>query len=196
MTLRVETLCGDDFHRALDSLARLRISVFRDWPYLYAGTMANEQDYLHRFSATAGAVIIAAFDGDAIVGCATAAPLLGHDPEFAEPFLAAGYQPEHIFYFGESVLLKDYRGQGIGHAFFDHREAAARRVAGVTHTAFCAVMRSDAHPAKPASYVPLDGFWAKRGYAKVPALVAQYAWIDVGGDTKSLKPMQFWMRAL
>lgn len=195
-TLQVETLTGDAFHRALPALADLRIEVFRDWPYLYAGTRDYERTYLEKFAATAGSVIVAAFDGGTIVGCATAAPLLGHEPEFAAPFLQAGYDPAAIFYFGESVLRQSYRGRGVGHAFFDHREAAARRNPGVTHTAFCGVVRSSDHPARPSDYVPLDAFWMKRGYAMVPGLVATFGWTDVGDTQKSSKPMQFWMRAL
>jgi GNAT superfamily N-acetyltransferase len=194
--IRVETLTGAAFHAALPALAQLRISVFQAWPYLYAGTLTDEQTYLDKFSATDGSIIVAAFDGADIVGCATAAPLLGHEPEFAAPFIAAGYQPERIFYFGESVLLPAYRGRGIGHAFFDHREIAAGRVAGVTHAAFCGVVRPLDHPARPHDYVPLDGFWQKRGYAHVPDLIAHYAWIDLGHVEKTHKPMQFWMRAL
>lgn len=196
MTVTVETLSGAAFANSLDDLARLRITVFRDWPYLYVGSMPYEQKYLDKFAATDGAIIAAARDGDRIVGCATAAPLLGHQPEFAEPFLKAGYDPRSIVYFGESVLLATYRGRGIGHAFFDHREAAARRVPGVTHTAFCGVIRPATHPARPNDYVSLDAFWSKRGYAKVPGLIASYDWIDVGMHEKTAKPMQFWMRAL
>ncbi len=195
-SVRVATLTGSDFHDALPALARLRIAVFQDWPYLYAGTLAYEQRYLDRFAATADSVIVAAFDGADIVGCATAAPLLEHEPEFAAPFIAAGYQPELIFYFGESVLLQQYRGRGIGHAFFDHRETAAACKDGMTHTAFCGVVRLEDHPARPANYMPLDAFWMKRGYNKVPDLIAHYDWIDVGQAEKTKKPMQFWMRAL
>jgi GNAT superfamily N-acetyltransferase len=194
--IRVETVAQWDFARVLPALAHLRIEVFRDWPYLYDGSLAYEQTYLDTFSKTSGAVIVAAYDRDGVVGCATAAPLLGHEAAFAEPFLRAGYDPTRIFYFGESVLRASYRGRGIGHAFFDHREAAARRVAGVTHTAFCGVVRPTDHPARPTDYVPLDAFWTKRGYTKVPGLVASFGWTDVGDTGKSQKPMQFWMRAV
>jgi GNAT superfamily N-acetyltransferase len=196
MTIRIETLTQDDVGTVLPALAHLRIEVFRDWPYLYDGSLSYEQKYLDKFAATAGSVIVAASDGGAIVGCATAAPLLGHEPEFAKPFVAAGYDPERIFYFGESVLRQSYRGRGIGHAFFDQREAAARKSFGVTHTAFCAVVRPVDHAAKPTNYSPLDGFWTKRGYARVPQLIAHYDWTDVGCTAKTSKPMQFWMRAL
>jgi GNAT superfamily N-acetyltransferase len=40
-----------------------------------------------------------------------------------------------IFYFGESVLLSQYRGQGVGVRFFEEREKAARDH-GYSQTAF------------------------------------------------------------
>ncbi len=101
-----------------------------------------------------------------------------------------------IFYCGESVLLKSHRGHGLGHAFFDGRETHARKLGGFTHSTFCRVVRPDDHPLKPADYVPLDGFWKKRGYAPVDGLVANYAWKDIDRDVETDHAMQFWMKPL
>ena len=49
----------------------------------------------------------------------------------------AGYDITKIFYCGESVLLKSHRGHGLGHAFFDGREAQAKKLGGFTHSSFC-----------------------------------------------------------
>lgn len=196
MTIRVEPLTGAAIVSALPALAQLRISVFRDWPYLYDGTLEYEQGYLDKFSRSTGAVIVAAFDGEAIVGVATASPMVGHADAFAQPFRERGFDIARLFYFGESVLSKAYRGRGIGNAFFDHREAHARAQGGYTHATFCAVVRPDDHPAKPADYVPLDGFWDKRGYRRVDGLIGHFAWRDVGAPAQTDKPMQFWMKAL
>jgi hypothetical protein len=43
MTVRVEPLVGAALARGLPALARLRIAVFRSWPYLYDGTLEHEQ---------------------------------------------------------------------------------------------------------------------------------------------------------
>lgn len=196
MTLRVETLTGEGLIRAIPDLARLRMEVFRDWPYLYDGTADYEQGYIATFSRSPGAVIIAAIDDDRIVGAATAALLAGHAEDFARPFERQGYDIAKIFYFGESVLEKSYRGRGLGHAFFEQREAHARRFPGITQTTFCAVQRPDVHPLKPAAYVPLDAFWMKRGYARVNGLVGSFSWLDIGETEPTSKPMQFWMKAL
>lgn len=196
MRVRVEPLTGAALEAAVPALASLRISVFCDWPYLYDGSLDYEQSYLRKLAEAPNAVVVAAFDGTEMIGAATAASLAGHATEFAEPLKARGYDVGRIFYFGESVLLKAYRGRGLGHAFFDHREAHARNAGPHTHATFCAVVRPDDHPLKPNDYVPLDGFWQKRGYEKIAGLVGQFAWKDVDQSDETAKPMQFWMKAL
>lgn len=192
----VKSLTGADLVAALPALARLRMVVFHDWPYLYDGNLAYEQHYLEKFAAAKGAVCIAAYDGDEIVGASTGGPMVETDAEFAEPFIKAGRDPNRIFYCGESVLLKSHRGFGLGHAFFDGREAHARKLGGFTHSTFCRVVRPDDHPLKPKDYLPLDAFWTKRGYAPVPGLVASYSWKDIDQPGETEKLMQFWVKAL
>jgi GNAT superfamily N-acetyltransferase len=196
MTIRVAPLTGKDIAAGLPALARLRIAVFREWPYLYDGSLAYEEKYLAKLAAAEGAIVAAAYDGETIIGGATAAPMAEVEAEFAEPFLARGFDIGRIFYCGESVLLPAYRGRGLGHAFFDHREAQARALGHFTHVAFCAVVRPDDHLLRPKDYVPLDGFWQKRGYTKVDGLVARFKWKDIDQAAETEKPMQFWMRAL
>lgn len=195
--ITLATLTGDDLGAALDSLAELRIAVFRDWPYLYDGDAAYERDYLRAYADSERAVVIAACAADGnIVGAATAAPMADHAAEFAAPFAARGRHIGAIYYFGESVLLPQWRGCGIGHAFFDAREAAAR-THGFAVACFCAVVRPADHPMRPAGYRPLDAFWQKRGYVAVPGLVASYPWADIAeGGGEVAHDMQFWVRDL
>lgn len=195
MSIAIRPLTGAALQAALPDLARLRIAVFAAWPYLYAGSEDYEREYLAEFTAAADAVLVAAYDGERIVGAATASPLIAQDDYIRAPFVAAGIDPAGLFYFGESVLLPDFRGQGVGHAFFDHREAAARTW-GASHASFCAVVRPLDHPARPADYIPLDAFWTKRGYAPVAGLVGSFAWQDHGESEETSKPMQYWMREL
>lgn len=193
MSVTVRPLTGAEIAAALDDLAALRIAVFAAWPYLYDGDLAYEADYLREFAAAPGSVLVAAFDGARVVGAATASPMAAQKAEFRAPFEARGIATDRLFYFGESVLLPGWRGQGIGHAFFDHREAQAR-ACGASAATFAAVIRPGDHPARSADYEPLDGFWQKRGYAPVPGFVTQLAWKEHGEAEESPKPMQYWMR--
>lgn len=193
MSVTVRPLTGAEVGAALDDLARLRIAVFAAYPYLYDGDAAQEAAYLAEYAAAADAVLVAAFDGARIVGAATAAPMIHQKAAFRAPFAARGLDAARLFYFGESVLLPAYRGQGIGHAFFDHREAQAK-ACGARAACFAAVIRAADHPARPEGYVPHDAFWTKRGYAPVPGLVTELAWKEHGEAGESLKPMQYWLR--
>lgn len=193
--LRIAALTGAALAEALPGLAALRITVFRAYPYLYDGDAGYEERYLAAYAASPGAIVVGAYDGPALVGAATGAPMEDHAAEFAAPFAAAGHDLGQIFYCAESVLLPAYRGRGVGHAFFNAREAQARRL-GRSLACFSAVVRPGDHPARPADYAPLDPFWAKRGYAPAPGLVANYRWREVGDQDETDHPMQFWLRRL
>lgn len=187
-------LTGQQVGEVLDDLARLRIAVFRDWPYLYDGDADYERDYLRAYQSP-GAVVVAAYDGARMVGAATGAPMEHHASDFAAAFVGRPEPLEQIFYCAESVLLPDYRGRGLGHAFFDGREAQARAL-GRRFSAFCSVMRPADHPARPAGYRPLDGFWRGRGYAPLPGVITEFEWKDHGESAATRKPLQFWMKPL
>nr|WP_269145005.1 GNAT family N-acetyltransferase [Pseudosulfitobacter pseudonitzschiae] len=188
-------MTGAALDAALGDVARLRIAVFRDWPYLYDGDLDYERRYLAAFRASPQAVVVGAYDGNTLVGAATAAPLSDHADDFAQAFDGTGVNIDDVFYCAESVLLDDYRGQGIGHRFFDAREDAARAF-GFTKSAFCAVQRPDDHPLRPADYRPLDTFWRKRGYAPLDGAIAQFTWTDVDADAPTAKPLQVWIKDL
>ncbi|MCB5424951.1 GNAT family N-acetyltransferase [Altererythrobacter sp. CC-YST694] len=195
MSVAVRPLAGEEIAACLKDLAALRIAVFAAFPYLYDGDEEYEADYLKEFAAAPDAVLVAAFDGDRVIGAATASPMWAQKAEFRQVFEDKGIDTAGLFYFGESVLLPEYRGHGIGHAFFDYREAAAR-AAGADRACFAAVIRADDHPARPEGYSPLDPFWRKRGYSPVEGMVTQLAWKEHGEQDESLKPMQYWMRSL
>ena len=193
--MRVEVLTGQDLDRHLDDVARLRIAVFHDFPYLYDGDFDYERGYLQTYRDSENSVLVGAFDGDKLVGAATGAPMSEHADDFAKPFENTGLDLDAIFYCAESVLLKEYRGLGIGHHFFDLREAHGRKL-GKSYSCFCSVMRADDHPDKPEGYRPLNGFWRKRGYDPLPGVVANFRWKEHGQQDQTDHQLQFWMREL
>ncbi|MCW1978278.1 GNAT family N-acetyltransferase [Xanthomonas campestris] len=194
-TPTITALRGSAITPFLDDLARLRSVVFRAWPYLYDGDPAYERDYLAAYAASPDSVFVLARDGDAVIGASTGLPLLDDSAAFHAPFRAAGIDPASVFYFGESVLLPDYRGQGIGHAFFDQREAHARALGRFALTAFCSVQRDPHDPRRPADYRPNDAFWRKRGYGPQPGMQVRLEWAELqrGEIAHSL---EVWTRAL
>lgn len=192
--LRIEAVPGDALAPWLDAVARLRIAVFREWPYLYAGDMDYERDYLAAY-AVPDAVCALAFDGDTVVGASTGLPLDAETDAFRAPFAARGIDPARVFYCGESVLLPGHRGRGAGHAFFDARERHARALGRFDWTAFAAVDRDPADPRRPAAHRDHDPFWRKRGYARQPGMTMTLDWNELGVGSVP-HALTFWLRPL
>ena len=194
MSLAYRIYRGAEIAAIVPDLARLRITVFSDWPYLYEGDLAYETGYLARY-AQGRAIVVAAYDGAQMVGAATGMPLLQHDDDFSGALAACDIAAEDVFYCAESVLMQDHRGQGAGHMFFDTRAAEAR-AQGKAYSAFCAVVRPVDHPMAPKDYLPLNEFWKKRGYQKLDGVFAEFSWLDIGYSEKTQKRLQFWIKHL
>jgi GNAT superfamily N-acetyltransferase len=191
--LHLEILSGPQVGPIIPELARLRTLVFREYPYLYQGSLQYEQHYLQKFLDLSESTVVVVHDGKKVVGASTALPLLKAEAEFQGPFVQAGLSPQDWYYFGESVLERAYRGQGIGKQFFLYREARAREL-GYPHAAFCAVTRPPDHPRKPQGYRPLDEFWQGLGYTCQPSMVCHFSWQDLDQEGESPKPMVFWTK--
>jgi len=194
MSLTWRSYVGAEIAEVVDALAALRITVFRDWPYLYDGDFEYERRYLADY-AGGDTILVAVFDGDEMLGASTGMPLFDHAEASATTFPTFVQDMNSIFYCAESVLLSSHRGQGIYHQFFDRREAHSRRL-GFTFSTFCAVQRPGDHPSRPPEAQSLDPVWRRFGYPPLPDVVTQFRWRDIGEAEETDKAMQFWGKAL
>jgi len=186
---------GKEIESIFEDLAKLRIEVFHDYPYLYEGTLDYELEYLKTYANSKKGFLFAVYDQCKMVGATTGIPLKDETEEVQMPFIEQNFPLDKIFYFGESILLKPYRGMGLGHRFFDEREAFAKDN-GFQITTFCSVDRGENHPLKPIDYRPNDIFWTKRGYSQQPDLVCEMSWLDIGETESTQKPLRFWLKNL
>ena len=189
-----KTFKSEEIKTVFEDLANLRITVFRDYPYLYEGTLEYEKEYLQTYVKSKKSFLFTVFEGDKMVGAATCIPLADETEEVKKPFIEAGMDINTIFYFGESILLPQFRGLGIGNRFFEEREAHAQHFGTFKITCFCAVERPENHPLKPKSYAPLNNFWIKRGYQKEISLQSKFDWLDINDTTSTLKSMTYWTK--
>lgn len=192
--LHIETHRGEAVHARLPAVAALRVSVFRDWPYLYDGDADYEAKYLATYARSPRSLFVLALDGDDVVGASTALPLADAEDAFRAPFAGRGLDVDSVFYFGESVLLPAYRGRGVGHRFFDERERYALSHEGVRYTAFCAVVRREDDPRRPPEHRPLGAFWRSRGYVHQTGMTCMLPWKEVGDAAPISHELAFWLR--
>lgn len=194
--IEVRTFIGAAIAPHLDAVAALRIAVFRDWPYLYVGDRDYERKYLATYAESRESLFVLAFDGERVIGASTGIPLSDETAAFQKPFVEHGIDLADVFYFGESVLLRDYRGHGLGHRFFDEREGYARQLDRFKLTAFCAVERETFDPRKPEGFRGNEVFWNKRGYQRRDDMFCEVDWQEIGAVASTPHRLRFWLRTL
>ncbi|MET0935418.1 MAG: GNAT family N-acetyltransferase [Luteibacter sp.] len=193
----ITTHTGQGILPVVDELAGLRIRVFRDWPYLYDGDSDYERGYLAAYAASPRSVcVVARTEAGQVVGASTGIPLADDGEAMQAPFLSRGVDVDDVFYFGESVLLAEWRGRGVGHAFFDAREAHARACGSFRWTAFCSVRREPTDPRAPAAYRGNEAFWRGRGYLPVEGMACVLSWKERGDTVATPHDLDFWMRGI
>ncbi len=191
VAMRVEVLRSSQISGKLADLARLRIEVFAEWPYLYAGTLEYEERYLAEFARAPSSVLVIAEDCGSIVGASSAMALVDEAPAIRRPFTERTLAEGEWFYLAESVLKREYRGRGLGHQFFEAREALGEQ--GFSKFAFCSVVRAPEDPRRPAGHFDLDPFWKRRGY-RPTELVTELAWREHGEASETAKSLRFWVK--
>lgn len=193
--LKIIRVKGQEIIPFIPELAKLRINIFKEYPYLYDGNLEYEYNYLNTYIKCPESVIVLVFDEDKIVGASSAIPLEFETMEWQKPFLENQIDVHDVFYFGESVLQPEYRGRSVYQHFFSQREAAAKEF-GCKFAAFAAVERAIDDARKPKDYVPLDKVWKYFGYEKHPEICAYFNWKELGEINQSSKPLIFWLKKL
>lgn len=183
---------GAEIDELIPQLGQLRIAVFHDFPYLYEGSLEYEQDYLFGYTQNPLSIAFGIFDGSKLVGATMGIPLNSVSKTTRQPFIDRGFNTDEIFYFGESLLLPAYRGQGLGHLFFDIREKHALEN-GFKITAFCSVVRPENHLLRPSNYRPNNDFWKKRGYIEQD-FYCKMSWLDRNETEETEKELLFWTK--
>lgn len=196
MSIQLRTISGEQLATYIDEIARLRIQVFREYPYLYDGTEDYEKRYLQTYMSADSAMAVLAMDRNQVIGVSTGVAMAEESAAFKQPFVDRKMDTDSLFYCGESVLLPQYRGRGIYKSFFTERETFARELGGMSRICFCGVVREDTHPLKPQDYQPLDEVWRHFGYQPQTDLIAYFPWKDVDQQTQTQHPMMFWLKDL
>jgi hypothetical protein len=194
INLQIKTFKGTEIAPFIPDLARLRIEIFRDYPYLYDGSTEYEENYLKTYTQSPDSLAVIVFDGNDAVGVSTGLPLEDETGEFKKPFTEQGYDPAEIFYCGESILKKKYRGRGIYSRFFKEREDHSKSLGRFKIICFCGVTRPEDPPLRPGEHQPLDPIWDKFGYIKYPELTTTYVWKDIDKEKETGKKMIFWLK--
>jgi GNAT superfamily N-acetyltransferase len=194
-TIRIRTLTGAAIAGGLRDFQRLHVEVFYDWPYLYQGDV-NRQAYIADYVNIPRAALFLLYAGDQPIGAATCLPLADESANVQAPFVERKLDLRRFFYFGEGVLLKAWRGKGLGVRLFELRESHARAVSTADYAVFCSVRRPADHPLRPANPVTNDAFWRARGFQPMPGMACTMRWRDRNEAEETKHTLDFWIKSL
>ena len=186
----MQIIRGQEIEYHIDHLGSFRMEIFRDYPYLYDGSIEHERVYLSRYSRNPESFLIILQDARGIIGACTGTPLTGEDSEFQNAF--AGEDKDEIYYIGEVMLRADSRGQGLGSRLLS-TALSLINLERFRIISLCTVDRGLNHPRRPGNYCPPDYLWTKYGFVKSNNLLAYLAWKDIGHEVETQKPMNIWL---
>ncbi|MDH5302038.1 MAG: N-acetyltransferase [Gammaproteobacteria bacterium] len=190
MTNPQQIIRGADIAKHIEALGQFRIDIFREYPYLYAGDMKYERDYLTRYAQCEHSILLLESDEHGIKAACTAMPLSAETEEFRAPFSPA--EQLLYFYIGELMVRSDARGQRLGSQLLAQMIQLIE-ASDYQHLCLYTVERAPDHPARPDNYHAPDTLWQKFGFRRNGKQVS-FAWKDIGDVASSHKPMNVWTR--
>ena len=171
-------------------IGQWRLKEFSSFPYLYDGTLKDEERFSIAWAKTPGSSLVVATGAEGeLAGLCTGSPLNSD----LEAFTQKGYTPAQWYYLGEVIVAPAYRGQGLAGQLMERMEYEASRM-GYAHFCLLCVRRSIDHPLRPAGYEGPDSVWERRGYHKL-GIETNFKWrafgVD-GGSSEQEHVMEYW----
>ena len=192
---KFEILVGHQIISVIEQIAKLRIDIFAEYPYLYDGCMSYETDYLSKFASTEQSFLVVMKDGNNIVGVLTALPLANEQLSVIRPFVNNIYPINSIFYFSDVIMYPNYRGNGYATKIFELAEKQVAQYCKYAYTTLSTVIRESNHIKRPSAYRPLDGMWQRLGYKPLATHIGIIDWKEHGEANATSKPLMFWIKS-
>jgi phytanoyl-CoA hydroxylase len=194
---RIELFSGDSFKEYIPFIARMRCEAYREYPYLYEGTLAQEEAYLTWLSRLKHTGIAIAFFNNTPIGFLSGTSLLDFDEHFsgaAALFNKEGLDAATYYYFTDVIIEPEHQGNGLSKKLFDLFESHSHLL-GYTNACFVTEAH-ERHPLKPTDYRDLSPLWTRFGYKK-SSMYSVISWdtIGVGGlSTQQEHQLQYWIK--
>ena len=200
MGVTVEIYVGKDSADYIEAVSRLRIQIFKEYPYLYEGELDYERRYMQGYTSDDKAMIaIARVDG-ILAGVSTGIPLVSDSEIVSDAkkvFSQENIDIGDFYYYGEVIVLPEFRGQGITTKLYSSQNDLIKTW-GFKHVCILTVLIYEHHPLKPLTYRSPDGMWQHLGFFR-NKLSVDYHWPTIQPDS-SVKDvsntLEFWTMPL
>lgn len=181
--MKIEIVKGPWTKADVESVISMRLAIFKEWPYLYAGDRKTEVEYTTPYAKNPYSCLVIAKQVGKIIGLVTGLPLEAMDEFYTAPFAQASLPIQSIFYLGEILLLKEFCGSGIGYKMYKSFEETVRQWPRFTQIA--TIRMRIPKDGKPKDYKSLDEFWDRLGYVENGNLSLNVSYQEIGQMTKT-----------
>lgn len=193
--LSLKVFTGAEARAYLEPLAAMRIDFFKEFPYLYQGSLDYESAYLETYFRSHNSAILLVFKGDTLLGFSNIIPLDEEMIEIQSAFSEKGMNLDEYLYIGEVMLDPICRGQGLARRFFEFHEAYAQEI-GYSKLVFMTVQRPINHPERPKAYRGLEPIWQHFGYEKLPGVLVKIPWKQIDTGQEEDNTLDIWLKDL
>ena len=188
--LEYKSYTGPEAREFFEDIARLRISEFKPYPYLYDGNISCERQYLESYFVCPDTLIILVFDQGQVVGFSSSIPLVADMGEIKNTFVNANYNLEQWLYIGEVIIQDPYQRQGALNKFLEEHGKHAQNL-GLTKLTAMFVDRPANHTLKPKDYFPTELLFEKKGWRDLQIDI-KLKWKQVDTGQEENNTLSFW----
>lgn len=194
----MEAFRGTSITPFVKDITDLCIEIYREYPYLYEGTEEEYLPFIEHYTSSNNGIACLLFDNTKPIGVAIGMSMNEMREKYKQPFINA--RPlencNELFYLGEFLLLKDYRGKGFGKQMYLELERLVKENLNLQKICFCKIDEDVHNPLIPADYKSLDEFWRKLGFEKCDDATVIVDWRDVSAEKDSPHKLVYWLKTL
>ncbi|HEV2601172.1 MAG TPA: hypothetical protein VGT41_02640 [Candidatus Babeliales bacterium] len=192
-------LTGQNLQTITSFMAQQRVEAFREYPYLYEGTVAEDTEYVQWLVGLQHSAVAASYLDGEPVGFVSGIAFVDNEQEFKGScalFEENGLDPKDFYYVPEAIVAAAHRNKSL---FTRLHSLLEEHVKSLGYKASCLVLEShEQHPLKPVDYKGPDEAFIKTGYSKTRMLTS-CAWptIQPDGPAKNqVHPLTYWIKNL
>lgn len=193
--LTIQAFKGPEAKIYFKQIATLRITMFKEFPYLYEGSIEDEEEYLSIYFNSPNSVILLVLDKDKVVGFSSSIPLSEEMEEIKNPFVESDLDINSIHYIGEMIIETAYRTKGMFNIMANYQEEYARSKEYLS-IVFMTVIREHNHLLKPKNYRCLEILWKYLGYELLEGIKVKFSWKQVDGECPQDNQLGIWFKKL
>jgi hypothetical protein len=196
----VEVYAGKDAEKYTDLLAQLRISEFKEYPYLYSGNIEAERKLVAEYAQDEKGMIVVAKINGKTAGLLSGIPLVSNAQIVSG--IKAFFEKQKVnineyYYCGEGIILPEFRHLGLIKMLLNKQDEQAKKWQ-FKYVCALTVFRDETYFPKPKAYTSTDSLWTHLGFIKTN-LRTNFIWPTIQKNNSIIEQentVEFWTKTL